>query len=295
MLTNKLIGTGVALITPFKTDGSIDFEALKRVVNHVIVGGVDYVVGLGTTSETPTLRQSEREIVVRTIVEETNNRVPVVVGVGGNCTAECVEILKTFDFTGVSAILSVVPYYNKPTQEGLFQHYSEIAKASPLPVILYNVPSRCGVNMTADTTIRLSNAHSNVVATKEASGDMAQITDIIQRKPENFMLISGDDALALEIVEAGGAGVISVLGNALPTKVSKMIKTALNGDFNLAKKEFSEFDHLIPLLFAEGNPAGVKTMANMLELCENELRLPLVKCSESMKNQIHTAFALFLK
>lgn len=296
MLTNKLIGTGVALITPFKTDGSVDFEALKRVVNHVVMGGVEYLVALGTTSETPTLRRFERNAIVRTIVEETKERVPIVVGVGGNCTAECVEILKNFDFSGVSGVLSVVPYYNKPTQEGLFQHFSEIAKVSPVPIILYNIPSRCGVNMTADTTLRLANAHYNIVAVKEASGDMAQIKDIIRRKPQDFRVISGDDALAFPIVEAGGAGVISVLGNALPMQVSTMIRTAaLNGDFLSAKKELSNFEHLIPLLFDEGNPAGVKAMMNIFGLCENVLRLPLVKSSADLQTRIGTALEPFTK
>jgi len=295
MVENKLIGTGVALITPFKTDGSVDFEALKKVVSHVVAGGVEYVVALGTTSETPTLRQSERDLVVRTIVQEVAGRVPIIVGVGGNNTSECVETLETSNFSGVSGILSVVPYYNKPTQEGLFLHFSALAEASPVPIVLYNIPSRCGVNMTADTTLRLANEHFNIIAIKEASGDMAQVKDIIDRKPEDFLVISGDDATALQMIEMGGSGVISVLGNALPEKVSTMIRTALKNDFSCAKRELAEFEHLIPLLFVEGNPTGVKAMVNMLGLCENELRLPLVKCSESLKNQIFAAFEPFLK
>ncbi|MCL2414189.1 MAG: 4-hydroxy-tetrahydrodipicolinate synthase [Bacteroidales bacterium] len=295
MLKNKLIGTGVALITPFKTDGSVDFEALKKVVNHVVVGGVDYVAALGTTSETSTLSQTERDAVVRTIVQEVDGRVPIIVGVGGNNTLECVEILETANFSGISGVLSVVPYYNKPTQEGLFQHFSSLANASPVPIILYNIPSRCGVNMTADTTLHLANQHFNVIAIKEASGDMGQVKDIIQRKSEDFLVISGDDATALQMVEMGGSGVISVLGNALPVQVSTMVRTALNGNFTWAKKELAEIEHLIPLLFAEGNPAGIKTMANMLGLCENELRLPLVKCSDSLQSQIQTAFEPFTK
>ena len=290
-----MIGTGVALITPFKTDGSVDFEALKKVVSHVVAGGVEYVVALGTTSETPTLRQSERDLVVRTIVQEVAGRVPIIVGVGGNNTSECVETLETSNFSGVSGILSVVPYYNKPTQEGLFLHFSALAEASPVPIVLYNIPSRCGVNMTADTTLRLANEHFNIIAIKEASGDMAQVKDIIDRKPEDFLVISGDDATALQMIEMGGSGVISVLGNALPEKISTMIRTALKNDFSCAKRELAEFEHLIPLLFVEGNPTGVKAMVNMLGLCENELRLPLVKCSESLKNQIWTAFEPFLK
>jgi 4-hydroxy-tetrahydrodipicolinate synthase len=202
-------------------------------------------------------------------------------------------MLDTAKFSGISGILSVVPYYNKPTQEGLFRHFSEISKASPVPIILYNIPSRCGVNMTADTTLRLADAHFNILAVKEASGDMVQIKDIINRKSEDFLVISGDDALALPIVEAGGAGVISVLGNALPKQVSTMIRTALKGNFLSAKNELAEFEHLIPLLFAEGNPAGVKTMMNIFDLCENELRLPLVKCSDSLLTQIRTALGAF--
>jgi 4-hydroxy-tetrahydrodipicolinate synthase len=294
MLSDKFIGTGVALITPFKSDGSVDFEALKQVVNHVVTGGVDYVVALGTTSETPTLRPFERDVVVRIIVEEVNQRVPIVVGVGGNSTLDCVEILKTSDFSGISGILSVVPYYNKPTQEGLFHLFSEIAKNSPVPIVLYNIPSRCGVNMHVDTTIRLANAHSNIVAIKEASGDMEQIIDTIRRKPQDFLVLSGDDALALPLIEAGGSGVISVLGNALPARVSTMIRTALSGNFELAKQELSEFEHLIPLLFAEGNPTGVKVMMTKLGLCKNELRLPLVKSSESLQTQIHAEVEAFI-
>jgi len=293
MLTTKLTGTGVALITPFKTDGSVDFEALKRVVNHVVAGNVDYIAALGTTSEAPTLHRFERDAIVKTIIEEVKERVPVIVGVGGNCTSECVEILKTSDFKGISGILSVVPYYSKPAQEGLFQHFSEIAKASQLPIILYNIPSRCGVNMTADTTLRLANAHANIVAIKEASGDMTQIKAIIQRKPENFLVISGDDALALPIVEIGGSGVISVLGNALPSEVSTMVKTALNRQLELAKNQHDKLQNLMKLLFDEGNPTGVKAMMYVLNFCENQLRLPLVKCSDNLLTQIRTALEPF--
>ncbi|MCL2027056.1 MAG: 4-hydroxy-tetrahydrodipicolinate synthase [Bacteroidales bacterium] len=295
MLINKLIGTGVALITPFKTDGSVDFEALKKVVNHVVEGDVEYVVALGTTAETSTLRRFERDEVVKTIVEEVKNRVPIIVGVGGNCTSELVEILKTSDFSGISGVLSVVPYYNKPTQEGIFQHFSELAKVCPVPMILYNIPSRCGVNMTADTTLRLANAHSNIIAIKESSGDMTQVAEIMQRKPANFLVISGDDAFALQMTEMGGSGVISVLGNALPAKVSTMSRTALEGDFETAKKQFSEFEHLIPLLFVEGNPTGIKTIMNMFGLCENEVRLPLVPSTDTLQTQVRAALQPFMK
>ncbi len=295
MLIKRLIGTGVAVITPFKTDGSIDFDALKNVVNYIVDNGVEYIVALGTTGETPTLRQCERDVIVRIIIEEVKERVPVIVGVGGNCTADCVDTLKNSDFSGVSGILSVVPYYNKPSQEGLFRHFSMIAEASPVPVILYNIPSRCGTNMEADTTLRLANTHANIIAIKEASGNMEQIKDLIQRKPQNFEVISGDDGLALQIVEAGGAGVISVLGNARPKEISTMVRTALKGDIQLAQQQLDTLQDLIKLAFAEGNPTGIKAMTHVLGFCENQLRLPLVACSDSLLTQIRTALEPFTK
>jgi 4-hydroxy-tetrahydrodipicolinate synthase len=293
MLNSKFAGTGVALVTPFKTDGSVDIEALKRVVNHVINGGVDYIVALGTTSETPTLHKFERDAVVKTIIEETRNRVPIVVGVGGNNTAECVEILETSQPAGVSAILSVVPYYNKPSQQGIFQHFSALAKATSLPIILYNIPARCGVNMTADTTLCLANAHPNIIATKEASGDREQIKDIIQRKPGDFLVLSGDDALAYPLIKAGGHGVISVLANALPNEVSTMVRTALQGDFESAQKQHDYLKPFVELLFAEGNPTGVKAMMHVLGFGENKLRLPLVPSSNDLLTRIRTALEPF--
>ncbi len=293
MLTNKLLGTGVALITPFKSDGTVDYEALEQIVDHVIDGGVDYVVALGTTSEAPTLTSFERDAVVKSITRRVKQRVPVIVGVGGNCTAEWVKSLKTSDFTGVNGILSVVPYYNKPTQEGMFQHFRAIAKASPVPVILYNIPSRCGVNMTAETTLRLADACSNIVGIKEASGDMAQVKAIIAKKPEHFQVISGDDSMALSIVEAGGAGVISVLANALPNSVSTMVKEALADHPRKAKKLHTELEELMKLLFVEGNPTGVKAMMSILGLCKNRLRLPLVPSSEDLFSQLQTAMTPF--
>jgi 4-hydroxy-tetrahydrodipicolinate synthase len=286
MLNSKLTGTGVALITPFNADGSVDFVTLKQVVNHVIDGGVDYVVALGTTAETPTLCRVERDKVVKTILEGVNQRVPIIVGVGGNCTADCVETLKMFDFSGISGILSVVPYYNKPNQEGLFRHFSEIAKASPVPVILYNIPSRCGANMTADTTLRLANAYTNIIGVKEASGDMAQIKAIIQQKPDDFIVISGDDALAMDMIKAGGSGVISVLGNAMPTLISNLVKASLSGRYDEAQNLHNELQPLVALLFKEGSPTGIKAMMHILGLCENRLRLPLVASSESLFEEI---------
>lgn len=297
MLASKFIGTGVPLITPFKTDGTVDFEALGKIVNHVIEGGIEYVVALGTTSEVCTLSKVEQNAIVKKIVEEVKGRVPIVVGIGSNNTAECVEALETYDFTGIDGILSVVPYYNKPTQEGIYQHFSAIAKACPVPIILYNIPPRCVVNMDVETTIRLANDHPNIVALKDSSNDMEHCKNIIQHKnkPNDFLVISGDDGTALELIEMGGIGVISVLANALPVKVSNMIRTGVTGDFEKAKKEFSEYQHLVPFLFEEGNPTGAKSIISLLGFCEDTLRLPLVKSTDGLKSRIQTAFAQFTK
>ncbi|MCL2413205.1 MAG: 4-hydroxy-tetrahydrodipicolinate synthase, partial [Bacteroidales bacterium] len=256
MLASKFIGTGVPTITPFKTDGTVDLEALGKLINHIIDGGIDYIVALGTTSEICTLSQVEQEAIVKKTVETAKGRVPVVVGIGGNNTAECVEMLKTYDFTGIDAILSVVPYYNKPTQEGIYQHFSALAKACPVPIILYNIPPRCVVNMDVETTIRLANDHPNIVALKDSSNDMEHCRKIIEHKdtPKGFLVISGDDGTALELIEMGGVGVISVMANALPVQVSSMIRAGVTGDFEKAKKEFSGYQHLVPFLFEEGNP-----------------------------------------
>jgi 4-hydroxy-tetrahydrodipicolinate synthase len=297
MLASKFIGTGVPLITPFKTDGTVDFEALGKIVNHVIEGGIEYVVALGTTSEVCTLSKVEQNAIVKKIVEEVKGRVPIVVGIGSNNTAECVEALETYDFTGIDGILSVVPYYNKPTQEGIYQHFSAIAKACPVPIILYNIPPRCVVNMDVETTIRLANDHPNIVALKDSSNDMEHCKNIIQHKdkPKDFLVISGDDGTALELIEMGGIGVISVLANALPVKVSSMIRAGVTGDFEKAKKEFSEYQHLVPFLFEEGNPTGAKSIISLLGFCEDTLRLPLVKSTDGLKSRIQTAFAQFTK
>jgi len=297
MLASKFIGTGVPLITPFKTDGTVDFEAIGKIVNHVIEGGIEYVVALGTTSEVCTLSKVEQNAIVKKIVEEVKGRVPIVVGIGSNNTAECVEALETYDFTGIDGILSVVPYYNKPTQEGIYQHFSAIAKACPVPIILYNIPPRCVVNMDVETTIRLANDHPNIVALKDSSNDMEHCKNIIQHKdkPKDFLVISGDDGTALELIEMGGIGVISVLANALPVKVSSMIRAGVTGDFEKAKKEFSEYQHLVPFLFEEGNPTGAKSIISLLGFCEDTLRLPLVKSTDGLKSRIQTAFAQFTK
>lgn len=267
---------GVALITPFKTDESIDFDALARIVEHQIKNGTDYLVVCGTTAETPTLTETEKEEVTRFVVNVNAGRLPIVLGVGGNNTKAIVEKLETYDFAGIDAILSVTPYYNKPSQEGLYQHYAAIAKASPLPVVLYNVPGRTGVNMLADTTLRLANEFSNICAIKEASGNFSQIDDIIKNKPADFMVISGDDGITFPLITLGAVGVISVIGNAFPREFSRMVRLGLQGDYQSARQIHHRFTELIELLFVEGNPAGVKSMLAVMGFIENKLRLPLV-------------------
>lgn len=267
---------GVALITPFKSDESIDFDALARVVELQIKSGTDYLVVCGTTAETPTLTEEEKEEITSFIIQCNNGRLPVVLGVGGNNTRAVVEKLQKSDFSGIDAILSVTPYYNKPSQEGLYQHYAAIAKASPLPVILYNVPGRTGVNMTADTTLRLAKEFRNICAVKEASGNFTQIDDIIKNKPKDFMVISGDDGITFPLITLGAVGVISVIGNAFPKEFSRMVRLALEGDYASSRQIHHRFTELIELLFVEGNPAGVKSMLAVMGLIENKLRLPLV-------------------
>lgn len=267
---------GVALITPFKTDETIDLDALARLVEHQIKSGTDYLVVCGTTAETPTLTESEKDQITQFVINCVAGRLPIVLGVGGNCTKSVVEKLNTMNFDGIDAILSVTPYYNKPSQEGLYQHYAAIAKASPLPVILYNVPGRTGVNMLASTTLRLANEFSNICAIKEASGNFTQIDDIIKNKPAEFMVISGDDAITFPLITLGAVGVISVIGNAFPREFSRMVRLALEGDYPSARSIHHRFTELIELLFVEGNPAGVKSMLALMGFIENQLRLPLV-------------------
>ena len=267
---------GVALITPFKCDESIDYDALARLVEHLIKNGTDYLVVCGTTAETPTLTEQEKEDVTRFVVQCNAGRLPIVLGLGGNNTKAVVEKLNTSDFSGIDAILSVTPYYNKPSQEGLYQHYSAIAKASPLPVVLYNVPGRTGVNMLAETTLRLAKEFRNICAVKEASGNFTQIDDIIKNKPKDFMVISGDDGITFPLITLGAVGVISVIGNAFPREFSRMIRLAQQGDYDSARQIHYHFTELIQLLFVEGNPAGVKSMLAVMGFIENKLRLPLV-------------------
>jgi 4-hydroxy-tetrahydrodipicolinate synthase len=276
MINNKLTGMGVALITPFKTDESIDFEAMARLIEFQIKNGTDYLVVCGTTAETPTLTTDEMEQVARFAVECVGGRLPIVLGIGGNSTKAVVDKIAAFDMPGVHAILSVTPYYNKPSQEGLYQHYAAIAKASPLPILLYNVPGRTGVNMLATTTLRLANEFPNICGIKEASGNFSQIDDIIKNKPADFMVISGDDAITFPLITLGAVGVISVIGNAFPREFSRMVRLALEGDYASARQIHHRFTELIELLFVEGNPAGVKSMLALMGYIENKLRLPLV-------------------
>lgn len=276
MVDINLKGMGVALITPFKEDESVDYEALGRLVDFQLQNGTDYLVVLGTTAETPTLTEQEKKEIVSMVVSKVRGRIPVVLGVGGNCTRSVVEKLKHDNFDGIDAILSVVPYYNKPSQEGIYQHYKAISEATDLPIILYNVPGRTGVNMTAETTLRVAGDFKNVVAVKEASGNITQMDDIIKNKPANFDVISGDDGITFPLITLGAVGVISVIGNAFPKEFSKMVRLALNGDYNNALTIHHRFTELIELLFVDGNPAGAKSILNAMGYIENKLRLPLV-------------------
>ncbi len=272
----NLKGMGVALITPFKDDESIDFDALSKLIEYQIQNGIDYLVVLGTTAETPTLTEQEKNEVLSFVIERVKERVPIVLGLGGNNTRGIVERLKTESFQGVDAILSVVPYYNKPSQEGIYQHYKAIASATKLPVILYNVPGRTGVNMTADTTLRLAREFDNIVAIKEASGNITQMDDIIKNKPKDFMVISGDDGITFPLITLGAVGVISVIGNAFPREFSRMVRLALEGDYANALLIHHKFTELFELLFVDGNPAGVKSILSSMGYIRNRLRLPLV-------------------
>jgi len=267
---------GVALVTPFKEDESVDYEALLRLVDYQLQNGTDFLCVLGTTAETPTLTSDEKKKIKDLVVERVNRKIPILLGLGGNNTKSIVDSLKNDDFTGVDAILSVVPYYNKPSQEGIYQHYKAIANATDLPIMLYNVPGRTAVNMTAETTLRIARDFKNVVAIKEASGNITQMDDIIKNKPANFNVISGDDGFAFPLITLGAVGVISVIGNAFPREFSRMTRLALAGDYANALTIHHSFTELFELLFVDGNPAGVKAMLNAMGLIENKLRLPLV-------------------
>ena len=276
MVHNIFKGLGIALITPFKDDGSVDYESLKRLVQYQLDNGADFFCILATTGETPTLTADEKSKIKNLVVDLVQARVPILMGCGGYNTAAIVEELKTGDFRGIDGILSVCPYYNKPSQEGLYQHFKAIAAATQLPVVLYNVPGRTGVNMQAATTVRLARDCQNIVAIKEASGNLEQVDEIIKNKPNGFDVISGDDALTFPMVSCGAVGVISVIGNALPREFSRMVRLALNGDYASALTIHHKFTELFKLLFVDGNPAGVKAMLSEMGFIQNVLRLPLV-------------------
>ncbi|APU98916.1 4-hydroxy-tetrahydrodipicolinate synthase [Sphingobacterium siyangense] len=283
---NELHGAGVALVTPFNSDESVDFEALGQLIDLQINEGMDYLVSLGTTGEVATLTNDERKRIWDFTVKRVNGRLPLVAGIGGNNTAEIVEQIKNFDPTGFCAILSVSPYYNKPTQEGIYQHYKAVSNASPLPVILYNVPGRTGSNITAQTTLRLANGFSNIVAIKEASGNFAQFSEILRDKPTGFLLISGDDPVTLPMMSLGAAGIISVIGNALPKKVATLAKLCAEGNYAEARSIHNELLNITDLCFIEGNPAGVKYILQELGIGKDQLRLPLVPVSEKIQAAI---------
>ncbi len=288
-MSQLFTGAGVALITPFTKTGDVDYRALEQVVANQVNGGMDYLVALGTTSESPTLTSEEKRDVVQLIKDKAAG-LPVVVGMGGNDTRTIINQINNFDLNGVSGLLIVTPYYNKPSQEGMFRHYSEIAKVSPVPIILYNVPSRTGVNLEAETVARLAETSNKIIAVKEASGIHSQITKIAKYTPDNFTVISGDDVLALTITSIGGKGIISVIANALPGKVAKLMHLALEGDFTGARKIHYELIELFQLMFKEGNPGGVKALMHMQGIIENELRLPLYKISDATYNEIKEAY-----
>jgi 4-hydroxy-tetrahydrodipicolinate synthase len=285
-LRQKLTGTGVALVTPFKSNSDVDLDALSRVIDFVIKGGAEYVVTLGTTGETPTLSKEEKVAIVQFTYEKVGGRVPVVVGAGGNNTAELVKELGMLPLDKAVAVLSASPYYNKPSQEGLYQHYKAVAAASPKPVLLYNVPGRTGRNLSAATTIRLANEVPNIAGIKEASGDMAQCMQILRDKPEHFLVVSGDDALTLPQIACGMEGVISVAANALPKVFTDMVRAGLKGDFKTAKKLNDSLIEAYDHMFIENNPAGVKAFLTELGLIENNLRLPMVPLSEEVYGKV---------
>lgn len=282
----KFKGTGVAIITPFKNDSSIDFAAFGRIINHVINGGVNYIVAMGTTGEASTLTKDEKKAIISYVVETVDSRIPVVIGIGGNNTQEVINGIRYADLNGVDGILSVAPYYNKPNQRGLFQHFKAIATCSPIPVILYNVPGRTNCNISSETCLELAHECENIVAVKEASGDITQIMKIIKGKPENFSVISGDDMMTIPVIAAGGSGVISVLANAYPAQCSELVNHSIKNNYKSAREIQFRFIEMIELLFLEGNPAGVKAILNIMNLCQNTLRLPLVPASRTLITRI---------
>jgi len=282
----KFTGTGVALVTPFHKQGTIDFGSLEKLIEHTVVNKVDYLVVLGTTGEAATLSKDEKNALVEFVKDVVNKRVPIVQGIGGNNTQEVVNQLSSNDFEGIDAILSVTPYYNKPTQRGLYLHYKHISSASPVPVILYNVPGRTSVNMKPETTIELATEFENIIAVKEASGSLSQIMEIIRNRPKGFLVISGDDGITMPLIAAGADGVISVAANAYPLTFSKMVKAALKGQFEEARRLHYQLLPFIDSLFIDGSPGGIKSALETMKLVQNHLRLPVVKVNKAAQNTI---------
>ena len=278
---------GVALITPFNENGSVDYDTLMKLVDYQLQNGTDFLCVLGTTAETPTLTADEKQKIKKLVIERVNGRIPILLGVSSNCTQNVIDTVTNDDMTGVDALLVAVPYYNKPSQEGIYQHYKAIANATKLPIVLYNVPGRTGVNMTAQTTLRLAREFDNIVAIKEASGNITQMDDIIKNKPANFDVISGDDGITFPLITLGAVGVISVIGNAFPKEFSRMTRLALAGDYQSALAIHHQFTELFSLLFVDGNPAGVKAMLSMMGMIKNQLRLPLVPTRITTYEKMH--------
>lgn len=285
-MDNPFKGTGVAVVTPFHNYGTIDFQSLEIVINHIIKGGVDFVLALGTTSEAATMSKDEKSAVVDFFMETVDKRVPIMLGIGGNNTQEVVNCITAQSFEGIDALLTVAPYYNKPGQKGMYYHFKTIANASPVPVYLYNVPSRTNTNISAETTLKLAHEVNNIVGIKEASGDFIQIMEIIKHKPKGFTVLSGDDALTLPLLSIGAEGVISVVANAFPKQFSNMVTFGLDGNYEKASKAHYKIIDIINSLFEDGNPAGVKAALDILGLCKNNLRLPLVKVNKRIYNSL---------
>jgi 4-hydroxy-tetrahydrodipicolinate synthase len=291
MADARFTGTGVAIVTPFNDDFSVDFPSLEKVTDNCIRNGINYIVVLGTTGESATLTKDEKKQVVKTVIKASNGRVPIVIGIGGNFTQEVIETIQHTDFTGIDAILSVSPYYNKPNQAGLYEHYKAIAKVSPLPIILYNVPGRTAMNMTSETIVKLAHDFKNIIAVKEASGNFIQIMEILRDKPTEFAVISGDDALTLPMISVGAVGVISVIANSHPREFSVMVDEALGNNYVLARKMHLSLIETINQLFADGSPAGVKAILEMKSLCKNVVRLPLVPVGEKTYNKLKALYS----
>lgn len=285
-INNEFRGTGVAIVTPFTAKGEVDYEGLEKLINHLIRGKVEYLVVLGTTGESVTLNKGEKKQVVSFVVEKAKKRVPVVIGIGGNNTKEIQDSIAHTDFTGISAILSVSPYYNKPSQEGIYQHYKAISTASPLPIILYNVPGRTSSNISSETTLRLAKDFKNIIGIKEASGNLEQCMRIIKHRPTGFLVISGDDNLTLPLMACGADGVISVVANAFPKDFSEMVRQAAKSNLNTAMKLHYRIFEITEQLFADGNPGGIKHALSLLKICGPDVRLPLVKPNENVQKKL---------